>query len=50
VLRSAEEIAALFGGLELVAPGRLVDVSQWHPERRSVPTAIRILAGVARKV
>jgi hypothetical protein len=49
VLRSAEEIAALFGRLALVEPGRLVDVSQWHPKQRTVPTAIRILAGVARK-
>lgn len=49
VLRNAEEIGALFGGLELVKPGRLVDVSQWHPDQRAVPTAIRILAGVGRK-
>lgn len=49
VLRSAEEISALFGGLELVEPGRLVDVSQWRPDQRGVPTEVRILAGVARK-
>jgi hypothetical protein len=49
VLRSAEKITALFGGLELVEPGRPVDVSQWHPERRAAPTPIRILAGLARK-
>jgi hypothetical protein len=49
ILRSAEEITALFGGLELVKPGRLVDVSQWRPERRAALTSIRILAGVARK-
>jgi hypothetical protein len=49
VLRSAEEIGALFGGLDLVKPGRLVDVSQWRPDRRAAPIAIRILAGVERR-
>lgn len=49
VLRSGEAIAQLFSGLELVDPGHLVDVSQWRPERRTVPTTIRILAGVGRK-
>jgi S-adenosyl methyltransferase len=49
VLRSAEEIGTLFGGLGLVEPRRLVDVSQWHPDQRAVPTSIRILAGLAQK-
>jgi len=49
VPRTAGQITSLFSGLELADPGRLVDVSQWHPGKRAMPTKIRILAGVGRK-
>lgn len=31
VLRTRDEVAALFGGLEMVEPG-VVQLPQWHPE------------------
>ena len=49
VPRTAGEITSLFSGWELADPGRLVDVSRWHPDKRAMPTKIRILAGVGRK-
>jgi len=49
VPRTAGEITSLFSGWELADPGRLVDVSQWHPGKRAMPTKIHILAGVGRK-
>jgi hypothetical protein len=45
------QIAALFGGLDLVPPG-LVDAEDWRPDWAEAPSARRggrILAGVARK-
>lgn len=49
-LRTAEEIAGLFGAVEIVPPG-LVEVQEWRPEH---PTRLlvadgRILAGVGVK-
>jgi hypothetical protein len=49
VPRTAGQITSLFSGWELADPGRLVDVSQWRPDKRAMPTKIRILAGVGRK-
>jgi hypothetical protein len=46
--RTAGEVAAFFGGLELIEPG-LVDVTQWRPERRTRSHGIQIAAGVGRK-
>ena len=46
-LRSRAEIAALFGGLPLVAPG-LVDVGHWRSEHRAPLGRLRALGGVGR--
>lgn len=49
ITRSRADIAALFGGLELVEPG-LVTTSQWRPqEPPGDPEPVDAIAGVARK-
>jgi hypothetical protein len=47
-LRSPEEIAGYFDGLELVEPG-VVSIPQWRPEQGSQPPAMDGYCGVARK-
>ena len=46
--RSAGEIRAFFGGLELLEPG-LVSVDEWRPEGIAAPTRLKIVGGVGRK-
>lgn len=46
--RSADEIRAFFGGLELLEPG-LVSVDEWRPEGIAAPTRLKIAGGVGRK-
>ena len=49
-LRSHDEVAGLFGGLELVEPG-VVQLPQWRPEAGTVPAGpLPMWCGVARKV
>lgn len=48
VPRTTAAIAALFTGLELVAPG-IVDVPRWGSNARARKTGARILAGVGMK-
>lgn len=49
-MRSPEEIASYFEGLELVEPG-LVDVTRWHPDPSpaGLPPELHNLIGVGRK-
>jgi len=48
-LRSAEEIAGFFGGLDLVPPG-IVPVPEWRPDPAPFPAVhVDELGGVARK-
>jgi hypothetical protein len=47
-LRSPEEIAGYFEGLELVAPG-VVSIPHWRPEPGPLPPAMDGYCGVARK-
>ena len=48
-LRSAEEIAGFFGGLDLVPPG-IVPVPEWRPDPAPFPAVhVDTLGGVARK-
>ena len=50
VLRSAEEVARLFGGLEMVDPG-VVTCSQWRPDTQTegTPAQVPHYGGVGRK-
>ena len=49
VLRTREEVAALFGGLEIVEPG-VVQLPQWRPEPDApAPGPLPMWCGVARK-
>jgi S-adenosyl methyltransferase len=49
VLRSPEQVAGFFDGLDLVAPG-LVPISRWRPDPSPFPPAeVETLGGVARK-
>ena len=45
--RSRDQVAKLFGGLELVEPG-LVDATEWRPEDTLGPEHVGSWAGVAR--
>jgi len=48
-LRSRDEVAGLFGGLELVEPG-VVQLPQWRPEAGTAPAGpLPMWCGVARK-
>ncbi|MEV0976173.1 SAM-dependent methyltransferase [Streptomyces sp. NPDC049915] len=47
-LRTVDEIAAYFDGLELVEPG-VVPVTQWRPEPGSTPEIVAEHGGLARK-
>jgi hypothetical protein len=49
-MRTPEEIASYFDGLEFVEPG-LVDVTVWRPDPSSsaLPAPLHNLCGVARK-
>jgi hypothetical protein len=47
VLRTREEIAGWFDGLELVAPG-LVPVNDWRPRRERPGSAVPVLACLGR--
>jgi hypothetical protein len=52
-LRSPEQIAAFFDGLDLLEPG-VVPVSQWRPDprdasRSGLPAAVDTFGGMARK-
>ncbi|MGH3327669.1 MAG: SAM-dependent methyltransferase [Streptomycetales bacterium] len=47
--RSRDEVACLFDGFELLAPG-LVDVQQWRPEHDAAPTQLKAAGGVGRKI
>ena len=49
VFRTRQEIESFFGGLDLVEPG-LVEVGAWRSLRRSPPTPLRLLGGVARVI
>ncbi len=46
--RTRAEVAAFFGGLELVEPG-LVSTTQWRPGRGVNPKPLPGWVGVARK-
>ena len=49
VLRTREEVAALFGRLEIVEPG-VVQLPQWHPDLDApAPGPLPMWCGVARK-
>jgi hypothetical protein len=52
ILRSTEEVRALFGDFELVEPG-LTWTPQWHPEETTIefstPSESVIRAGVGKK-
>jgi len=49
-LRSHDEVAGLFGGLELVEPG-VVQLPQWRPEAGTSPAGpLPMWCGVARRV
>ncbi len=47
--RRRDEILPFFDGFELLAPG-LVNVQEWWPEETSPPTALKVAAGVGKKV
>jgi hypothetical protein len=49
-LRTPEQVARLFDGLELIAPG-VVPIQAWRPDEQSaeLPAGIDALGGVARK-
>jgi hypothetical protein len=47
-LRTVEEIAGYFDGLELVEPG-VVSTSLWRPEPGTEPAALDVYCGVGRK-
>jgi hypothetical protein len=47
-LRSHDEVAALFGGLELVEPG-VVQAGQWRPDPGAAAVPAQTWLGVARK-
>lgn len=49
VFRARHDIESFFGGLDLVEPG-LVEVGAWRSLRRSPPTPLRLLGGVARVI
>lgn len=46
-LRTPDEIAALFAGMDLVEPG-LVGVNQWRPRRGRPGPPVPVLAGIGR--
>ena len=48
VLRSADQVRALFGDLELVEPG-VVSCSRWHPTATTEPDVVPHFGGLARK-
>jgi S-adenosyl methyltransferase len=49
VLRTREEVAALFGGLEMIEPG-VVQLPQWHPDPDApAPGPLPMWCGVGRK-
>jgi hypothetical protein len=49
ILRTREEVAALFGNLELTEPG-LVQLPQWHPDPGAPPPGpLPMWCGLARK-
>jgi hypothetical protein len=48
-LRSHDEVAALFGGLELVEPG-VVQAAQWRPDPGAAVLNSQVWLGVGRKV
>ena len=49
VLRTREEVAALFGDLDLIEPG-VVQLPQWHPEPDVASSGpLPMWCGVARK-
>jgi S-adenosyl methyltransferase len=52
-LRTRAAVAAMFGGLPLVAPGELVWSSQWHPDADTPPVdspgGASLWCGIARK-
>ncbi|MFJ1874215.1 SAM-dependent methyltransferase [Streptomyces chartreusis] len=48
VLRSPEQIAAYYEGLELLPPG-IVSCSRWRPESETSPEPTHILGGIGRK-
>ncbi|HEX6518661.1 MAG TPA: SAM-dependent methyltransferase [Streptosporangiaceae bacterium] len=49
ILRSRDEVTALFGGLEIVEPG-VVQLPQWRPEPGTAPTGpLPMWVGLARK-
>jgi hypothetical protein len=47
-LRSHDEVAALFGGLELVEPG-VVQAAQWRPDPGAAVLSSQVWLGVGRK-
>ncbi len=47
ILRSPEELATVFEGLELVEPG-LIQISSWHPDGDGIET-IEAYGAVGRK-
>jgi hypothetical protein len=47
--RSYDQIAGFFDGLDLLEPG-LVSTPCWRPDPGSVPTALDVFSGVARKL
>jgi hypothetical protein len=49
VFRASHDIESFFCGLDLVEPG-LVEVGAWRSLRRSRPTPLRLLGGVARVI
>ena len=48
VLRSAEQVARLFGDLEMVEPG-VVSCSQWRPDPGAAADEVPHYGGVGRK-
>jgi len=48
ILRSPEQIAGFFDGLELVEPG-VVPCPQWRPDPADLPTEVAAVGGVGRK-
>jgi S-adenosyl methyltransferase len=46
--RTAGEVAAWFGGFEMIPPG-LTDVTRWFPGKPARPGPVRMAAGVGRK-
>ena len=47
--RSRDEIRSFFDGFELLPPG-VVNVQDWWPDEDAPPTALKVAAGVAKKV